>query len=569
MFAGTASAVVGANVSVYIATDTHPNPDSALATTATDSSGMWQFTGLANGQNYDVKVEYSGRTKWYKGNTKHVIGHLTDDTTPDPNRNLIPNGGLDLWNNLGAASVGMPTSDPGVENFADGWTFYCGSGDSGSGNREVTTVAPGSQYGAHITYVRSGAGQCRLYHDLPAPIWQQCMGKTIAASFQVLQSTTTSKLAVYIDDGVGITTGTLTDTTNSWVTISATRAISASATRVRIGVVTARTDSASLQFFVDNAVADFGSLAPAFASDLWDVADLAYTTLSAASAPAGNAGTLKGLLGKLANRITAITGSTNWYDAPATTLAAIVTSLAGKVAKAGDTMSGLLVANGGIRLPNQGQLQGLDTSGTVPLDFAYIDGTNQVNIGNFGSQLLLKAQNTADALRLWINGAGVYHIWHEGNDGTGSGLDADLLRGVAPASLSVAQAANAALLNSHNWKTPQFVTATPGRTLTTTPTADTGVTIPTTGTYLLMSRGRIDVAVGDVNPATAIYQNGVQQVVGFAAVQNVGMPNVAAIAWTVVACTAGDLVQAVSWKASGGGASVIQGVSLTAIWMAP
>ncbi|MGE5585715.1 MAG: hypothetical protein ACM309_09355 [Bacillota bacterium] len=45
-------------------------------------------------------------------------------------------------------------------------------------------------------------------------------------------------------------------------------------------------------------------------------------TLDPAQAPASNAGTLRQLLDWFANRIKAITGKTNWYDAPDTTLAA-------------------------------------------------------------------------------------------------------------------------------------------------------------------------------------------------------------------------------------------------------
>lgn len=45
-------------------------------------------------------------------------------------------------------------------------------------------------------------------------------------------------------------------------------------------------------------------------------------TLNQAQAPSGNAGNLRQILSWLANRIRAITGMTNWYDAPPTTLAA-------------------------------------------------------------------------------------------------------------------------------------------------------------------------------------------------------------------------------------------------------
>lgn len=44
-------------------------------------------------------------------------------------------------------------------------------------------------------------------------------------------------------------------------------------------------------------------------------------TIDPVPAPTGNVGGLRALLGWLANRIRAITGATNWWDAPATTLA--------------------------------------------------------------------------------------------------------------------------------------------------------------------------------------------------------------------------------------------------------
>lgn len=50
-------------------------------------------------------------------------------------------------------------------------------------------------------------------------------------------------------------------------------------------------------------------------------------TLDPAQAPSSNKGSLRQILDWLANRIKAITGATNWYDAPATTLAAAKSGL--------------------------------------------------------------------------------------------------------------------------------------------------------------------------------------------------------------------------------------------------
>ena len=53
-----------------------------------------------------------------------------------------------------------------------------------------------------------------------------------------------------------------------------------------------------------------------------DALDNGARTLDPAQAPTGNVGTLRQLLDWFANCIKAITGKTNWYDAPDTTLAA-------------------------------------------------------------------------------------------------------------------------------------------------------------------------------------------------------------------------------------------------------
>jgi hypothetical protein len=63
----TGAAIVGATVSLQAASTAHPNPNAVLATTSTDPNGMWEFTALDDANTYDVKVEWSGRVKWYKG----------------------------------------------------------------------------------------------------------------------------------------------------------------------------------------------------------------------------------------------------------------------------------------------------------------------------------------------------------------------------------------------------------------------------------------------------------------------------------------------------------------------
>ena len=59
--------VVGATVEYWSAVDGTP-AGAATGSTTTDSNGKWTFASLANAL-YDVKVTYSGRYRWYKGNS--------------------------------------------------------------------------------------------------------------------------------------------------------------------------------------------------------------------------------------------------------------------------------------------------------------------------------------------------------------------------------------------------------------------------------------------------------------------------------------------------------------------
>jgi hypothetical protein len=53
----------------------------------------------------------------------------------------------------------------------------------------------------------------------------------------------------------------------------------------------------------------------------WDkIESEIFPTIDPSNAPTGNQGFLRNLIGGLANRIKAITGKTNWYDSPATTI---------------------------------------------------------------------------------------------------------------------------------------------------------------------------------------------------------------------------------------------------------
>ncbi|MBT9177411.1 MAG: hypothetical protein DDT20_01744 [Firmicutes bacterium] len=106
--------------------------------------------------------------------------------------------------------------------------------------------------------------------------------------------------------------------------------------------------------------------------------ELGDRVLDQALAVPANTGTLRQILSWFAGRLRAITGATNWFDAPATTLAAASTHHGaaaphtGHVLKAGDTMTGTLAApdvrwgvgnSRGIHLPAGTDLNTVITAG--------------------------------------------------------------------------------------------------------------------------------------------------------------------------------------------------------------
>jgi hypothetical protein len=401
----TGVAISGATVQAYVASDTHPNPGSPVASTSTNLSGMWELTGLTDGVTYDIKVTAGSRVKWYKGGTKHNIGHLYDDTTPDPNRNLLANGGQDSWVERGTGLITLPTADPGTPNTADGWTTYMGSGDSGTAQLDTVGVASNSKGSIQINYTRSG-GQLTHYRDLPDVVWQGLKGLTVSISAQVQNFIASSELRVIIDDGVGITTGPVVSGLNAYLTASASRVISASATRVRVGVQTNRVDTGAKRIYIDNIMMDITSVAPVYAPEPDDMTLIATQarTVIVETPPSGDNYTLAGAINAFAHRITEIIGvGVDWKDAIPRTLTGLVADLASnvatlnatitaglalKVAKAGDTVTGLLNFTGAAGVNITGS-QGLVNTGAAGSFFGGIgnhlfQGSGNVGINNSG-----------------------------------------------------------------------------------------------------------------------------------------------------------------------------------------
>jgi len=77
-------------------------------------------------------------------------------------------------------------------------------------------------------------------------------------------------------------------------------------------------------------------------------------TLNQAQAPSGNEGSLRQILSWLANRIRAITGMTNWYDAPPTTLTAAKSHIDAAAPHSGHATTAALTAHTSAAAPHSG-----------------------------------------------------------------------------------------------------------------------------------------------------------------------------------------------------------------------
>lgn len=141
MYAGSGNPLVGATVKLYSAVTSHPNAGTVLQQTLTDASGMWQFTGLTDGD-YDVKVELPGtqQAKWYKGLVRLGVSELR---------------AVQNWVELiGQASVAAPGASTGRGRLymkTDGKVYYRYENGSEklvkpSGEIISTDIVPGAAY---------------------------------------------------------------------------------------------------------------------------------------------------------------------------------------------------------------------------------------------------------------------------------------------------------------------------------------------------------------------------------------------------------------------------------------
>lgn len=87
----------------------------------------------------------------------------------------------------------------------------------------------------------------------------------------------------------------------------------------------------------------------------------------------------------------------------------------GKVAKTGDTLSGSLIFQNNLKVQAY-------TTGATLVDLVYLNGSNAIYLGSNNA-----AVSGGVFLRTPSGDINITTIWHSGNDGASSGLDADLL----------------------------------------------------------------------------------------------------------------------------------------------
>ncbi|NIK67945.1 hypothetical protein [Paenibacillus sp. BK720] len=142
-------------------------------------------------------------------------------------------------------------------------------------------------------------------------------------------------------------------------------------------------------------------------------AKIGTRTIDDTVAAAAGADTPTRLWSKLANMIKAITGKGNWYTPPSTTIEALNT---GKAPIANPTFTGNVTAGGDVIVTN-------DNTGVTLFGGAKV-------YKKMGAGLAFR-RHSADVDPVVENNAGTssWKIWHAGNGGAGSGMDADKVDG--------------------------------------------------------------------------------------------------------------------------------------------
>jgi hypothetical protein len=151
--------VVGASVYVRDGVLTHPNTNTVLAATSTDTNGMWQFGSLTDTPK-DVEVVWGASNqyhKWYKGMTRHNVAFVTfGDSMTFPNgltfsnialSSLAPGSAGLLRSNGTVITAGNQISDGDVATAAAIALSKLAAGSSGFVKSNGTAISAGNTIG--------------------------------------------------------------------------------------------------------------------------------------------------------------------------------------------------------------------------------------------------------------------------------------------------------------------------------------------------------------------------------------------------------------------------------------
>lgn len=400
-YAITGNPVVGAQVNVRAASLTHPNPNPIVGTANSDGSGMWEITGLPEGA-YDADVTISGKYWRHKGLSMTSLGGIYISGAPYNPINWLRNGGLEYW--PGGAGPQAITTTPNAA-FQPPYSISIGTGSAATIAQETTITSTGSASSAKVAYTHS-SGSYKAEVTLSGALLSALRGKTVVFQGEVRQGTA-SQAALYIYDGTTTTVGSRSATTGSFVTLSVSVAIPANATALKFGILA----DVSGTFYYDNLMFATGTSIGQFIPHILD--DTSYTW----APPGFNADLLDGLSSAAFAQLAAGVGVNNFTNN-------ILIAGAANWHAGNDGTGSLLDADLLDGLNSSAFLQ-LAVGGTITEDIAIrrsaTPTTGYIFYGNAGTNFL--GYNGSGFV---INGNA---LWHGGNDGAGSTLDADLLDG--------------------------------------------------------------------------------------------------------------------------------------------
>lgn len=159
-------------------------------------------------------------------------------------RNQLVNGGMEVWQR------GAGPFTAGSAYSADRWQVNPGTGAT-SVTQETTTIDSLSSNSAKCVNT-AGASQTPEFFQ-KVEHWAALKGQEISCSVRVNQGAA-SGLRVRIHDGVSFTDGATSATTGSWITLTCTKTMSASATTCVVYVATL----VSGTYYIDNAMLTIG-----------------------------------------------------------------------------------------------------------------------------------------------------------------------------------------------------------------------------------------------------------------------------------------------------------------------